>query len=103
MWILPGGRAVHPGQGELRSCPRSSPERGDRRRGGQGVWRNVVSKARLTRVLALAAIASFALSACAANSDNGSGNGATNGGSTKVDIPVVTNLPVSPNAAKAAG
>nr|WP_243754456.1 branched-chain amino acid ABC transporter substrate-binding protein [Labedaea rhizosphaerae] len=50
----------------------------------------------------MVAAASFALSACAANSDNGSGNGGNNG-STKVDIPVVTNLPVSPNAAKPAG
>ena len=49
-----------------------------------------MSKASLTRVLALAAAASFALSACAANSDNGSGSGGNNGGSTKVDIPVVT-------------
>ena len=62
-----------------------------------------MSKARLTRVLAVAALASIALSACAANSNGSGSSSGDNGGSTKVDIPVVTNLPVSPNAVKPAG
>lgn len=61
-----------------------------------------MSRARLVRVLTLAAIASVAVAGCAAK-NNSSGGSAGGGTSSTVDIPAVSQLPVPANAASPAG
>jgi branched-chain amino acid transport system substrate-binding protein len=61
-----------------------------------------LSTARLARALTGALALSLALSACAAGGGSG-GSSTTASGTPKVDVPVVTSIPVPPDAANPAG